>query len=57
MALVLGGRDSSLKRKCQTLGNLCDEAQDARHARRSKARLLGVCSTPIQEKLVAPMSL
>ena len=57
MALALGERDSSLKRRCQALGNLRDKAQDARHARRSEARLPGVCSTPLQEKLVAPMSL
>ena len=57
MALTLGGRDSSSKRRCQALGNLRDEAQDARHTGRSKARLPGVFSTLLQEKLVAPMSL
>ena len=57
MALALGGRDSSLKRRCQALGNLRDKAQDARYARRSKARLPGVCSTPLQEKLVVLMLL
>ena len=57
MALALGTRDSSLKRRCQALENLCDEAQDARHVGRSKARLPDVCSTPLQEKLVVPMSL
>ena len=57
MALALGGRDSSSKRRCQALENLHDEAQDTRHARRSKARLPGVCLTPLQEKLVALISL
>ena len=57
MALALGERDFSSKRRCQALGNLRDKAQDARHAGRSKARLPGVCSTPLQEKLVAPISL
>ena len=57
MALALGGRDSSLKRRCQALGNFRDKAQDARHAGRSKTRLPGVYLTPLQEKLVAPMSL
>ena len=55
MALVLEERDSSLKRRCQALGNLRDEAQDARHIGCSKTRLPGVCSTPLQEKLVAPI--
>ena len=57
MVLVLGGRDSSLKHKCQALGNLRDKAQDVRHARRSKARLYSVYLTPLQKKLVVPMSL
>ena len=57
MALALRGRDSSLKHRCRALENLRDEAQDARHTRRSEERLLGVCSTPLQEKLVPPMLL
>ena len=57
MVPALGGRDSSSKRRCQALGNLRDEAQDARHAGRSEARLPGICLTSLQEKLVAPMSL
>ena len=57
MALALERRDSFLKHRYQALGNLCDEAQDARHAERSKARLPGVCSTLLQEKLVALISL
>ena len=57
MVPALGGHDSSSKRRCQALGNLRDKAQDARHAGRSKARLPSVCSTPLQEKLVAPMLL
>ena len=57
MALALGGRNSSLKRRCQALENLRDKAQDARHAGRSKTRLLYVCSTPLQEKLITPISL
>ena len=52
MALALGEHDFSLKRRCQALKNLHDNAQDARHAGRNKARLPGVCSTPLQEKLV-----
>ena len=55
MALALGRRDFSLKRRCQALGNLRDEAQDARHIERSKARLPGVYLTLLQEKLIAPM--
>ena len=57
MALALGGRDSFSKRRCQTLGNIRNEAQDARHARRSKARLSGICLTPLQEKLITPILL
>ena len=57
IALALGEYDSSLKRRCQALGNLCDKAQDARHARRSKTWLSGVCLTLLQEKLVIPMLL
>ena len=57
MAVALRGRDFSLKRRCQALGNLYDEAQDAWHAGRSKARLSGVYLTALQEKLIAPMSL
>ena len=57
MALALGGCYSSSKHKCQALGNLRDKAQDARHAKRSKARLLDIVLTLLQEKLVAPMSL
>ena len=57
MALALGGRDSSSKRKCQALRNLRDKAQDVRYAGRSKARLSGICLTLLQEKLVAPILL
>ena len=57
MALALGRHDSSLKRRCQALENFRDKAQDAWHVRRSEARLPGVYSTPLQEKLVVPMSL
>ena len=57
IALALGRRDSSSKRRCQALGNLRDEAQDIRHAGRNKAWLPGVCLTLLQEKLVAPMLL
>ena len=57
MVPALGGRDSSLKRRCQALGNLRDKAQDIRHAGCSKVWLPGVCLTPLQEKLVALMSL
>ena len=57
MALALGGRDFSSKRRYQALGNLGEKVQDALHARRSKTRLSGVCLTPLQEKLVALMSL
>ena len=57
MALALGERDFFLKHKCQALENLRDKAQDARHARRSKARLFDVCLTLLQKKLVALMSL
>ena len=57
MVLALGGRDSSLKYRCQALGNLRDKVKDAWHARCNKARVFGVCLTPLQEKLVAPMSL
>ena len=55
--LALGGRDFFSKCRCQVLGNLCDKAQDARHVRRSKARLPGICLTPLREKLVTPMML
>ena len=57
MALALGRRDFSSKHRCQVLVNLRDKAQDAWHAGRSKAQLLGVYLTPLQEKLVAPISL
>ena len=57
MALALGKRDSFLKHRYQALGNLRDEAQDARYAKRSKAWLFDVCLTLLQEKLVAPMLL
>ena len=57
MDLKLGERDSSLKHRCQALGNFRDKAQDAWHARRSKTRLLGICSTLLREKLVAPILL
>ena len=57
MALALGGRDSSSKHRCQVLENLRDKALDAWHAGRSKTWLPDVYSTPLQEKLVAPMSL
>ena len=55
MALAMEARDSSSKRKCQALGNLRDKAQDAWHVGRSKAQLLSVCLTLLQEKLIAPM--
>ena len=45
MMLMLGGRDFSLKRRCQTLENLHDKVKDARHARRSEARLSNICLT------------
>ena len=57
MVLALGGHDFFSKCRCQALGNLRDKAQDARHAKRSKARLLDIVLTLLQEKLVAPMSL
>ena len=57
MTSILGGRDSSLKCRCQALENLCNKAQDARYTGRSKTRLPGVYLTLLQEKLVAPMLL
>ena len=57
IALALGGRDSSSKRRCQALENLHDKAQDTRHAWQSKAWLFDVCSTLLREKLIAPISL
>ena len=57
IALVLGRRDSSSKRRCQALRNFCDKAKDVRHAGRSKTLLFSIFSTPLQEKLVPPISL
>ena len=57
MALALGKRDSSSKRRYQALGNFRNKAQDARHAGRSKAQLFNVCLTPLEEKFVVPMLL
>ena len=57
MALALGGRDSSLKHRCQAWGNLRDELKDARHARRSKATLSSVYLNPLREKMVVLMLL
>ena len=57
MALALGECDFFSKLRYQALGNLRDKAQDAYHAGRRKARLPGVCSTLLQEMLVASMLL
>ena len=57
MAFALGGRDFSSKHRCQALENFRDKAKDAWYAKRSKIRLPSVCSTPLQEKLVAPILL
>ena len=57
MALALEERDSSLKRRYQALENLYDKTKDEQQAKRSKTRLLDVCLTPLQKKLIAPMLL
>ena len=57
MVLRLGGQDFSLKCRYQALKNLRDKAKDIRYTEHSKARLPDDCSTPLQEKLVAPMTL
>ena len=57
MALAIERRDFSSKRRCQALGNVRDKVKDVWHAGHSKAQLPGICLTPLQEKLVAPMLL
>ena len=57
MVLVLRERDFSSKHKCQALENFRHKINDIRHARRSKARLLGFYLTLLQEKLVVAILL
>ena len=57
MMFALGERDFSLKYRCQTQENLSNKAKNMQHTRRSKAWLLGIYLTLLQEKLVVLMLL